>query len=213
LYNPLITSRGRINFTLGHEWGHYLCHRHLRPEGIECGVQDVVGATRDIEQEADRFASYLLMPMDDFRDQTRGQTMTADVLRHCANRYEVSLTAAALKWLEATSQCAAVVVATNGYVLWFRRSAAAEKARLFWRPGMQLPAQSLAATGQTFGASAGVDLAAGVWATRAVREVAIFADKYEMTVSLLVFDEPEFMASGWDAEDEGDVLDCFRSRG
>lgn len=212
LYNPSISSPGRINFTLGHEWGHYLCHRLLRPDGIECGVRDVVGGGRDIEQEADRFASYLLMPMDDFRAQVGGQAMTGDLLRHCADRYEVSLTAAALKWLEATDECAAVVVATNGFVCWFKRSAAAEKARLFWRPGLELPSQSVAASGDLSGGSTGVSLPAGVWADRAVREVAIFADKYEMTVSLLVFQEPEFILSGWDDEDESDVLDRFRSR-
>lgn len=212
LYNPSISSPGRINFTLGHEWGHYLCHRLLRPDGIECGVRDVVGGSRNIEQEADRFASYLLMPMDDFRAQVGGQAMTGDLLRHCADRYEVSLTAAALKWLEATDKCAAVVVATNGFVCWFKRSAAAEKARLFWQPGTELPSQSVAASSDLSGGSTGVSLPAGVWADRAVREVAIFADKYEMTVSLLVFEEREFIPSGWDAEDDGDVLDRFRSR-
>lgn len=212
LYNPSISSPGRINFTLGHEWGHYLCHRKLKPEGIECGVREIVGSTRDIEQEADRFASYLLMPLDDFRAQTRGLAMTADLLRHCADRYEVSLTAAALKWLEATDQCAAVVVATNGFVLWFKRSAAAEKARMFWRPGTELPAQSVAAMGQQASSGQGVSLPAGVWADRAVREVAIFADRYEMTVSLLVFEERDFILSDWDAEDDVDVFDQFRCR-
>lgn len=211
LYNPSITSPGRTNFTLGHELGHYLCHRLLRPEGIECGVRDVVGGSREIEKEADRFASYLLMPLDDFRGQVAGQAMTGDLLRHCADRYEVSLTAAALKWLEATDQCAAVVVATNGFVCWSKGSAAAEKARLFWYSGTELPSGSVAASGDQSGGSTGVHLPDGVWG-RAVREVTIFADKYEMTVSLLVFEERGFFRSGWEAEDEGDVLDQFRSR-
>ncbi len=213
LYNPSITSPGRTNFTLGHELGHYLCHRRQRPEGIECGVRDVVGGSRSIEQEADRFASYLLMPLDDFRTQVRGQTMDADLLRHCGDRYEVSLTAAALKWLEATDECAALVVATNGFIKWFKRSAAAEKARLFFPPGTELHPSSVAASGDQASASTGVNLPAGVWADRAVREVAIFADKYEMTISLLVFEKRDFSPSGWDADDEGDVLDRFRSRG
>ena len=29
IYNSSITSKGRVNFTLGHELGHYLLHRHL----------------------------------------------------------------------------------------------------------------------------------------------------------------------------------------
>ena len=37
LYNPTITSPGRINFTLGHELGHYLNHRdRARATGFQC---------------------------------------------------------------------------------------------------------------------------------------------------------------------------------
>jgi hypothetical protein len=41
-YNDSVTSKGRINFTLAHEFGHYLAHRLKHPEGIRCGQQDVV---------------------------------------------------------------------------------------------------------------------------------------------------------------------------
>ena len=33
LYNSAINSAGRINFTLGHEFGHYLLHRIAYPKG------------------------------------------------------------------------------------------------------------------------------------------------------------------------------------
>ncbi|WP_204264877.1 ImmA/IrrE family metallo-endopeptidase, partial [Escherichia coli] len=55
---------------------------------------------REIELEADTFASYLLMPLDDFKAQIDGQPFSLDLLRHCADRYGVSVTAAALKWRE-----------------------------------------------------------------------------------------------------------------
>ena len=97
LYNPGIRSAGRINYTLGHEWGHYLCHRQQSPAGFECGESDVLGGSRQQEREADKFASYLLMPLTDFRAQVGAQRMTLDLLKHCADRYDVSLTAAALK--------------------------------------------------------------------------------------------------------------------
>jgi hypothetical protein len=209
LYNPIISSPGRINYTLGHEWGHYLCHRLKAPGGFECGATDVLGGSRDQEREADRFASYLLMPLDDFRTQVGKQPMSLGLLRHCADRYAVSLTAAALKWLESTSQCAAVVVATNGYVNWFRRSAAAERARLFFPSGMELPAASAAATGDIQAAAEGTNLPSGVWANRPVREVAIFADKYEMTISLLVFEDLGVMPLEWIEEEVEDTFDRF----
>src|SRR4051812_15977969 len=42
LYNPSMQSDGRINFTLGHEFGHYLVHRALNPGGFECGETNLL---------------------------------------------------------------------------------------------------------------------------------------------------------------------------
>lgn len=212
LYNPTIPSAGRINYTLGHEWGHYLCHRQMAPSGFECGQSEVLGGTAEQEREADRFASYLLMPLDDFRAQVGKQKMSLDLLRHCADRYDVSLTAAALKWLESTPRPAAVVVAVNGYILWCRRSKAGERAHIFYPSGMELPSQSVALRGPSVSAPDGVDLPVGVWSKyRGAREIAIFADKYEMTISLLVFDEATWLPDGWGEEETEDVFDRFRS--
>ena len=209
LYNPSITSSGRINYTLGHEWGHYLCHRAAVPGGFECGVSDVLGATVEQEREADRFASYLLMPLNDFRAQVGRDRMTLDLLRHCADRYEVSLTAAALKWLESTSLCASVVVAENGFVLWSRRSGAARRARIYFPSGMELPAGCVAAEGGQIQTIEGTSLPAGVWCDRPAREIAIFADRYEMTISLLVFEDTGALPDGWEDEEVEDTFDRF----
>ena len=68
IYNNANVSPGRIRFTTGHEFGHYLAHRHLLPDGIECDDKVVIQrAGIGIEKEADEFAAYLLMPFDDFR--------------------------------------------------------------------------------------------------------------------------------------------------
>jgi hypothetical protein len=70
VYNNAITSPGRINFTLAHEFGHYLLHRADHPNGIRCGEQDVVrwdSAYAQIEYQANLFAAAFLMPLDDFR--------------------------------------------------------------------------------------------------------------------------------------------------
>jgi len=212
LYNPTIRSSGRINYTLGHELGHYLCHRHQTPDGFECGQSDVLGGNLQQEREADLFASYLLMPLNDFREQVGSGAMTFDLLRHCADRYAVSLTAAALKWLESTGQCAAVVVATNGFVLWCRRSVAAERARIFFPSGMELPAQSAAAKATTLAAADPVVHPPGIWWNRPTHEVAIFADHYEMTISLLVFEEHGYLPNGWEEEEVLDTFDMFEGR-
>jgi hypothetical protein len=217
LYNPAIRSPGRRNFTLAHELGHYLVHRKLRPDGFECGEARVLGfaesdVQRTIEQEADAFASYLLMPLGDYRAQVGQSDMSLDLLAHLANRYQVSHTAAAIKWLDCTPKCAVLVVATNGFVLWCWRSKSAKRRRIFFERGMALPEGSLAANRSLAEAAsnAGVELASMVWPVRsAVREMAILADHYEMTISLLVFDEDERHGADWMDEEDEDVFDRF----
>jgi hypothetical protein len=214
LYNPSITSKGRINYTIGHEFGHYLVHRSLSAAGFECGQANMMATSRhvrrkEIEQEADRFASYLLMPLTDFRAQIGRDPMSLDLLKHCVDRYDVSYTAAALKWLESTTACAVVVVATNGFVNWCFRSKAAQRARIYFPSGMELPVGSIAAGGCVpANDSLGETLAAGVWSpNRGVREMTITADQYEMTISLLVFEDADWRLRGWEDEPAPVVLD------
>lgn len=196
LYNPSISSRGRINFTLAHEFGHYLVHRRAQHSGFECGTSRVLGYDPDqaqlrLEREADRFASYLLMPLDDYRDQVRDAVISLDLLRACANRYGVSITAAALKWIEYTAECAILVVATNGFVLWCRASDAARQRRVYFGKGTPIPFGSLAARPIEAAAAPaeGRILPRGVWSPLwSCREMAILADQYEMTISLICVD-------------------------
>jgi hypothetical protein len=195
LYNPTITSPGRINFTLAHELGHYLCHRQLNPAGFECGEDRLLGLDRNavrrtLEQEADSFASYLLMPIDDYREQVGRQDMTLDLLGHMADRYQVSRTAAALKWLDFTAECAALVVATNGFVLWCWRSKLAKRRGIYFARGAPLPSASWAANPGLAADTKGLVLPEGVWRDGGeARELSIFADRYEMTISLVMFGE------------------------
>lgn len=216
LYNPTIRSGGRINYTLGHELGHYFAHRAVVPTGFECGQRDVLGIAaraehRLREREADEFASYLLMPLDDFRKQVAGVPMSIDLLKHLADRYDVSFTAAALKWLESTELCATVVVATNGFINWCSRSDVARKSGIFYPPGTELPPASIAALGDQAQRNEGTTLAAGIWSNRPVREIAIFADHYEMTISLLIFDHDRMRGDGWRDEVVEDSFDRFES--
>ncbi len=216
LYNPTIRSDGRINYTQAHELGHYFAHRMNAPAGFQCGPRDALGisaraAYRQQEREADEFASYLLMPLDDFRQQTASAPMSLDLLEHVADRYQVSFTAAALKWLESTELCAAVVVATSGFIKWCSRSDAAVKSGIFFAAGTELPAASIAALGEHAQRNEGTTLAPGIWNDRPVREIAIFADHYEMTISLLIFDHDRMRGDGWNEEVVEDAVDRFEA--
>ena len=195
LYNTNIGSAGRINFTLGHEFGHYLLHRVAYPDGFNCSSEDMVrwdSQYRQVEQEANVFASFLLMPLDDFRRQIPPSAMPdLDAIGGCADRYDVSLTAATLKWLSYTQRRAILVVSRDGFILWARSSKAAFRSGAFFKtanaPPRPIPAASIAAQGPIGGKSVvTTQFEEGVWFEREpCTEVALFSDRYDLTISLL----------------------------
>jgi hypothetical protein len=195
LYSPHADLPGRTNFTVAHEFGHYVLHRKLR-NVFECSQSDTLGGTKaKIEREADQFASFLLMPIDDFRVQIGSKRISLDLISDCASRYEVSMTAAILKWLSFTETAAIVVTAREGMVLWWRPSDKAKTmAYAHLREGMELPARSAALAPNRTSVQEmrhGAELPAGVWFPEIpVREMTIVSDRYDMTVSLLILDLP-----------------------
>jgi len=110
----------RLRFTIAHEFGHYLLHRKKYPDGIQSSEADVDGRTKiQVEREANEFASWLLMPLDDFRKQASPKDKPDfDVLGNCADRYEVSLVATILRWLQYTERRALLVTSVDGFVKW-----------------------------------------------------------------------------------------------
>ncbi|KTB94292.1 Zn protease [Pseudomonas syringae ICMP 11293] len=161
-------SSGRINFTIAHEFGHYMLHRELQKD-FECAERDMHtwdAQGKVIETEADNFASYLLMPPDDFRKQIEGQELSIDLLRHCANRYDVSLTAAALKWREIAPGRVVVVAAKDGYLDWSSSNERAFRSGAYLATTKQLievPGSSVLSRAVRSGAGDKSRLAAKYW--------------------------------------------------
>ena len=218
-YNSAIASTGRINFTLGHEFGHYLIHRLAYPDGIQCGEQDVVRWDSEygqIEHQANVFSAGLLMPLDDFRRQIpERDKVDLDMISHCADRYRVSLVAAVLRWLQYTTRRAVLVVSRDGYIMWSRASGPALKTGAFFRtsgPPIAIPTNSLASRqDMVVDGRAGVELPGGVWFAEPVREMTIFAEQYDFAVTLLLLENRDSYTQ-LDAEPVEDVYDRFTSR-
>lgn len=196
LYDSANTSSGRQRFTIAHEFGHYLLHRRTVPSGFRCRGEDFVRTDPDyrrMEGEANVFASNLLMPLDDFRAQVpEREVVDFDRLGSCADRYGVSLTAAALRWLEYTQRRAILVLSREGFILWSWSSTPALESGLFFkisgRPPVEVPRDSLAAM---------VSLDAGecvterhpenVWFPEECQEILFPSERYDFSISLLSF--------------------------
>jgi hypothetical protein len=195
LYNESLTSPGRIRFTKAHELGHYVLHR-AGQDTFECSAKDMLEWTRAekaIESDADKFASYLLMPLHDFRAQVTGE-VTLHALGACAERYGVSLTAAILQWLSYTEEKAVLVMSRDGFMDWSSASEPAFKAGAYFatrKSTIEVPAASLASNAQIAHEKDGILLSTSIWfqhadPTTQMREMKVSAEQYDCTLTLLI---------------------------
>jgi len=215
LYQENIDVPGRINFTLAHELGHYVMHRS-RQEEFRCDQRKLLAyddtSSLAYEAEANRFASYLLMPIDDFRAQVGKEIASLDLLGHCADRYQVSFTAAALKWLEFTDEAAMVVVARDGFVCWSYTSKSARKLKVYLPPGSTLPEIEGGSSPPSFDMkNTGCEVPPGVWhpKLRAIESV-ILSDKFDLAIFLIQFPDANLIAH--EEPEENDSFDFLSAR-
>lgn len=214
IYNNRIRSKGRINFTLAHEFGHYLLHRLAYPQGMRCGEQDVVRWDSEygqVEHQANVFAANFLMPLDDFRRQIADRAkIDFDLIEHCRDRYRVSLIATILRWLSYTEKRAVLVVSRDGFILWARSSTPALKTGAFYRTSagpIEIPATSLAVQqDRVVDGRGAADHDRGVWLNEPVREMTVVAEQYDFVISLLLLNDD---GRSWalDEESETDTYD------
>ena len=216
IYNKSISSKGRINFTLAHELGHYLLHRQLSPKGMQCSGRDMLNWNSEhgrIEAQANTFASFLLMPLDDVREQVNGNSVDLDLMGHLADRYDVSLTAAILKWLDMTPKRAMIVIGKDGFIDWAWCSKSLLKSGIFYKARQNLtalPDASLAARGDLLiDNRTGVVHPKDIWVgNEEVREMTTFSKQGQMSISLLLY--PDDAPGKWDKDlEEPEELDTY----
>ncbi|HOY87309.1 MAG TPA: ImmA/IrrE family metallo-endopeptidase [Methylotenera sp.] len=211
LYDETVQSKGRINFTIAHEFGHYLLHRD-KESNFECSQSKILGYGNQqfiqIEKEANIFASYLLMPIDDFRSQINGNQFTLELLSHCADRYDVSLTACVLKWIQFTEETAIVVLSRDEHILWSYPSNSAKKQNIFFKKGTPLPQQVLSRIANIYETNTTFRYEPGVWHPNLDSiESLIISDKYETELFVIRF--PNANLKDFEEESTFDTFDLM----
>ena len=223
LYNEDSIYPGRERFTLAHEFCHYLLDREPLPETrqnesdqtFECNpLNRNLWKTDEalMEENADVFASYLLMPINDFREQVGTEAIDISLFEHVIDRYGVSLTAAILKWIEFTEKIALMVVSIDGFALWGRASDSAYKNGVFIRSGTEIPKNSHAnKVGGTEGKIISIDPKTWKFSPKviATHEMSIYATKLEQNISIIFFEENVFFENNQNAS--RDTLDHYLS--
>ncbi|MEI4195908.1 ImmA/IrrE family metallo-endopeptidase [Roseovarius sp. E0-M6] len=197
-YNSDTASTGRINFTLAHEFGHYLLHRQDHPDGIQCSTEDMErwdSKYRQIEKEANEFAANLLMPLDDFRRQIAPKARPdLETLGVCADSYGVSLIAATLRWLQYTERRAVLVKSIDGFIHWAWSSDRALRTGAYFktsgRPPIEIPPSSIPAKdADLVRRKATREHGAGIWFKEPCVEHALVSEVHDFALSLILLDD------------------------
>lgn len=116
-----IEHEGAQRFSFAHEVGHW--HLQHRSDQLPCGQEHVGGVVdRGVEAEANAFAAELLMPARRMRSRCEVSPVSLGHARAIADEYRVSLVAAALRFVELTSERCAAVYSTKERVVWAARS-------------------------------------------------------------------------------------------
>ncbi len=181
LTNSNVASAGRKNFTIAHEFGHFLCHRDLGRE-FWCSRDVLNGLSLDeIETQANRFASQLLLPNHFVRAVADGAEFSLDAVRDLARLTGSSVTAAALACVNLSSKPIGFAVMRDGFVRWGRASEKAYAMGLYFKAGVSPPSGSAAefesfSTDQIFDSDAKI---AGWSGSSSWRESGFYSARYE----------------------------------
>ena len=123
-----IRDPGARLFATGHECGHLVLGHEIPIDGDATAFLERACARKrtkdsDPEREASVFASELLMPERHVKPRCQTSAVTLAPVRDIARECRTSALASAMRFIELTSECCAVVYSEVGRVRWVKRSA------------------------------------------------------------------------------------------
>ena len=132
--NANTNNTGRKRFTLAHEIGHFMCHRHML-KNFQCTRSMINDFYHDnLEKEANQFAAQLLMPPNRLRDFDN-ITWGIESLVCLSEKFNCSLQAVGLNYTRYSTLKVAFIVVRNDFVCWGNSSSSAYKEGIFFRGG------------------------------------------------------------------------------
>jgi Zn-dependent peptidase ImmA (M78 family) len=110
----------RNRYTIAHEIGHYSMHIPVEGNRVFNCSKDQVGSDRQVsekeENEANSFASALLMPSEIFKKNKNFSIPSWNSLNELAGAHEVSLIAAATRYIDLTTESMWLIVVASGKI-------------------------------------------------------------------------------------------------
>lgn len=139
-------KRGR--FTFAHELGHFFIDEHRL--GLKYGLLEPHASFHNlnqkskIEEEADYFASCLLMPVQKFQKQSGGKIFSLDVLVDLSNSFQVSVLSTLIRFGEVGTHEIFAVVSENNIARWFVKSIDFPNWKFKFKIGDKIPSSTVA---------------------------------------------------------------------
>ncbi len=135
----------RRNFTFAHEIGHFIGHRYEQ-DVFECTFDNLNNfQIAGFEQEANEFASHLLMPADILREFDRAREFGHAAISDLASMFGVSRAAAAYRWIKLTNRHIGFAISRDGHFNQGRASDKLYAKGVFFKQGQEAPSESLIA--------------------------------------------------------------------
>jgi len=162
------------------------------------------------------------MPYDDFRRQVNGQPISFELIGHCADRYGVSLTAAALRWIDIAPERAILIASRDDHMLWAKSNEDAFKSRAYFatrKNVIELPRTALAHSANAETTVSQQDVRANTWLANEppyvhAQELVKSAGQYDYKLTLLLLPQSEWQRpTHEDGEPDEDTFDRFTRNG
>ncbi|MCI0724929.1 MAG: ImmA/IrrE family metallo-endopeptidase [Acidobacteria bacterium] len=205
-----VREKGRRNFTIAHEIGHFVLPGH-DSIGNVCSSQQIESWSTDInhyEQEANEFAGELLIPTAQASPIVTKRLPSLKVIKEVAQHFNASLTASGWRFCELTPERCAMVMSTKRRIVWYK---AAEDFRFHIKVGDEIEEGTVALDcflGRKI-PSAPVSVAASLWLASSnllpqasVWEESILLPYYDSVLTLLWIKDRIERDAEWDEREE-----------
>lgn len=119
-----IRERGRRNFTIAHEIGHFVLPGHERSDNV-CLSNHIESFSKDTdryEREANEFAGEFLIPSAFASKKIVARPPGLSVIREIAQESDASLTASGWRFCELTPERCAMVRSKEKRIAWYKSS-------------------------------------------------------------------------------------------
>lgn len=146
--SSMVSNPQRKRFSIAHELGHLEIHRHRNLLSVclsdDINYNEVKDAGKQLEQEANEFASAFLLPERFFEPLCNTEDPSLNYIEGLARLFNTSLTATALRYVHYSYEPVALIYSENQHIKWVQQSTELKDLRFFINGRRKLDSTSMA---------------------------------------------------------------------